>query len=86
MAVLSERDRERLRWRARRGLLENDLIITRFLDASIHELTDVEADTLMRLFELGDHELLDLLLGRTQPQGAVDTPVARDLIGRMREA
>ena len=32
--------RARLRWRARRGLLENDLIVTRFLDAHEAELTD----------------------------------------------
>ncbi|HZH55881.1 MAG TPA: succinate dehydrogenase assembly factor 2, partial [Burkholderiaceae bacterium] len=29
MRKLSDLDRARLRWRARRGLLENDLIITR---------------------------------------------------------
>ncbi|WP_296001656.1 succinate dehydrogenase assembly factor 2, partial [Rugamonas sp.] len=26
-------NRARLRWRSRRGLLENDIILTRFLDA-----------------------------------------------------
>jgi len=85
MAVLNERDCDRLRWRARRGLLENDLIITRFLDAHVRELTDTEAGALLQIFELDDNELLDLLLGRKEPEGAVDTPVARDLIRRMRE-
>jgi antitoxin CptB len=33
-------NRARLRWRARRGLLENDLILTRFLDAHEETLTD----------------------------------------------
>ena len=34
--------RARLRWRARRGLLENDLILTRFLDAHEAAMTDDE--------------------------------------------
>jgi antitoxin CptB len=37
-------NRARLRWRARRGLLENDIILTRFLDAHETELTDEEVD------------------------------------------
>ncbi|MFA7439331.1 succinate dehydrogenase assembly factor 2, partial [Castellaniella sp.] len=36
---LSGLERARLRWRARRGLLENDLIITRYLDAFESRLT-----------------------------------------------
>ncbi|MGZ5818014.1 MAG: succinate dehydrogenase assembly factor 2, partial [Burkholderiaceae bacterium] len=36
--------RARLRWRGRRGLLENDLILTRFLDAHESNLTDEEVD------------------------------------------
>ena len=40
MSRLTELERARLRWRARRGLLENDLIITRYLDAYEAELTD----------------------------------------------
>lgn len=40
MRTLTELERARLRWRARRGLLENDLMITRFLDQYENELTD----------------------------------------------
>jgi len=63
---LSIQDRARLRWRARRGLLENDLIITRFLDRCEEELTQADAAALMTLFEMGDHDLLDVLLGRAE--------------------
>ena len=41
-------NRARLRWRSRRGLLENDIILTRFLDAYETELTDEEVDALTR--------------------------------------
>ena len=84
MSVLTDRDRVRLRWRARRGLLENDLIITRYLDAYELGLTDVEVGALTALFELGDNELLDLLLGRTEPDGALDTPTVRAVLAQMR--
>ena len=63
MSRLTELERARLRWRAR-GLLENDLIITRYLDAHEAELTDDDVAALTQLFELGDNDLLDLLLAR----------------------
>ena len=69
MRKLSDLDRARLRWRARRGLLENDLIITRFLDQYEAELTDVDVAALTLLFEMSDTDLLDVLLGRQEPSG-----------------
>ncbi|GAB1578263.1 succinate dehydrogenase assembly factor 2 [Bordetella petrii] len=85
MSGLTELERTRLRWRARRGLLENDLIITRYLDAYETQLTDEDVDALARLFELGDNDLLDLLLARKEPDGELDTPRLRAIIGKMRE-
>jgi antitoxin CptB len=78
--------RARLRWRSRRGLLENDLILTRFLDANEIELTDDEVDALTRLLELSDNELLDLLLGRTEPADLLALPNVSALLSRLRQA
>jgi antitoxin CptB len=78
--------RARLRWRARRGLLENDLIITRFLDAHEENLTDEEVDAFSRLMELGDNDLMDLLLARKEPEGEVDLPHVHALLVRLRAA
>lgn len=85
MSGLSELERARLRWRARRGLLENDLIITKYLDAYESQLTDADVSALTQLFELGDNDLLDLLLARSEPEGALDTPRLREIIAKMRE-
>jgi antitoxin CptB len=82
---LNDLDRARLRWRARRGLLENDLIITKYLDAYESQLTDADVAALTQLFELGDNDLLDLLLARSEPEGALDTPKLREIIAKMRE-
>jgi antitoxin CptB len=78
--------RARLRWRARRGLLENDLILTRFLDAHEQDLSDLEVEALTRLLDLSDNDLLDLLLARKQAQGAIDVPQVHALLARLRMA
>jgi antitoxin CptB len=61
--------RSRLRWRARRGLLENDLILERFLDRYEDSLSDDDVAALTCLLDLGDNDLLDLLLARKEPEG-----------------
>lgn len=84
MTTLSELDRARLRWRARRGLLENDLIITKFLDQFELGLTDSDVSALSKLFLMSDNELLDVLLARTELWGDYDTPDIRRLVEQMR--
>ena len=78
--------RARLRWRSRRGLLENDLLITRFLDAHETTLTDQEVDAFSRLMELGDNDLLNLLLARKAPDGEADLPHVHALLTRLQAA
>jgi len=78
--------RARLRWRARRGLLENDIIISRFLDAHEVTLTDEEVDAFSKLMELDDNELMSLLLARKEPDAELDDVNIRALLGRMRAA
>ena len=76
--------RARLRWRSRRGLLENDLILTRFLDAHEADLSDEEVDALTRLLELPDNDLMGLLLGQNAPVGECDVPHVSELLARLR--
>jgi antitoxin CptB len=78
--------RARLRWRARRGLLENDLLITRFLDSHETTMTDDDVDAFSRLMDLGDNELLNLLLSKSEPVDELDAPQVHALLCRMREA
>jgi antitoxin CptB len=79
-------NRARLRWRSRRGLLENDLILTRFLDAHEESLTDEEVDALTRLLDLTDTNLMELMLGRKEPEHEVDLPHVHALLTRLRTA
>lgn len=79
-------NRARLRWRARRGLLENDLILTRFLDANEESLTDTEVEGLTKLMELSDNDLMGLLLARIEPSKEIDTPSIHALVRKLRSA
>jgi antitoxin CptB len=67
--LIDERTLSKLRWRCRRGLLENDLFIERFFARHAAQLSVQHAEGLLALMELADNELLDLLLGRTEPEG-----------------
>ncbi|MEO8249023.1 MAG: succinate dehydrogenase assembly factor 2 [Burkholderiales bacterium] len=63
-APVDERALSKLRWRCRRGLLENDLLIERFFARHERDLTVGQARSLAELMDLGDNDLLDLLLAR----------------------
>jgi antitoxin CptB len=78
--------RARLRWRGRRGLLENDLILNRFLDAHEENLTDDEVDAFSRLMELDDNDLMSLLLARKELHAELDLPHVVALLERLRSA
>jgi antitoxin CptB len=78
--------RARLRWRSRRGLLENDLILSRFLDAHEADMSDAEVDAFSRLLDLSDNDLMSLLLARTELDAELDLPHVRTLLERLRLA
>jgi len=84
--TIGDVERRRLRWRARRGLLENDIIVSRWLDAHEHELGVDDVLALETLLDLPDNELLDLLLARAEPRASMATPEILDLLRRLRAA
>jgi len=83
---LSETEWRRLLWQARRGLLENDLILERFFRGEGKTLNRPEAAALGLLLELGDNQLLDLLLERAQPEAPLNTDEVKTLLARLRAA
>jgi antitoxin CptB len=86
--LLDARALSRLRWRCRRGMLENDLYVERFLQRYSDSLTYRQADGLTALMDLSDNDLLDLHLGRKTP-GQIDPELNRDhvieVLGMLRE-
>ena len=74
----------RLRWRARRGMLENDVLLARFFDRHAAKLDARLQGVMEQLLQLPDGELLDLALGRTAPRGALDTAAGSELLALLR--
>jgi antitoxin CptB len=73
-----------LKWRCRRGLLENDLFIERFFSQHEHSLTKGQAQGLMALMDLPDNDLLDLLLRRREPAGELETAEVLEVLALLR--
>jgi antitoxin CptB len=81
---LDARALDQLKWRCRRGMLENDLLIERFFQRHQAALAPRHAAALMRLMDLSDNDLLDLLLRRREPTPEINTPGVREVLGMLR--
>lgn len=55
---------DRIRWRSRRGLLELDLVLEKFLDKHLQQLNEEQLDSYKDLLFLPDNDLLDFVDGR----------------------
>jgi antitoxin CptB len=82
--MLTTGELNKLKWRCRRGLLENDLFIERFFRRHEETLTVGQAQGLALLMAVADPDLLDLLLARREPQGDLDDPDVRAVLAQMR--
>jgi antitoxin CptB len=82
--LIDDRALSRLRWRCRRGLLENDLFVERFFAGRGNEVTVRQAEGLAALMDLPDNDLLDLLLRRREPEGELARDDVIEVLGLMR--
>jgi len=60
-------ERNRLKWKCRRGLLELDLVLQRFLDAEVDEKEIVQ---LGEILDFPDNDLWDIVCGRSDGYAA----------------
>ena len=63
----AERERDRIRWHCRRGLLELDLLLDRFVSQRFEALTADQVEVFTELLEYEDNDLLDMVMGRAEP-------------------
>ena len=84
-ALLDARSLSKLRWRCRRGLLENDLFIERFFTRYEGILTVRQATGLEVLMDLADNDLLDLLLCRREPEGELVRDDVSEVLAQLRQ-
>jgi antitoxin CptB len=83
-ATLDEHAVGKLRWRCRRGLLENDLFLERYFARHGDTITARQGVVLEELMQLADNDLLDLLLARREPAGELDRAEVRRLLRQLR--
>ena len=86
-ALIDERSLSKLKWRCRRGLLENDLFIERFFRRFESVLTGRQAQALSALMDLSDNDLLDLHLTRKEisvVSPALDTEDVNGVLSMLR--
>ena len=83
--AIDARALSKLRWRCRRGLLENDLLLERFF-ARAEPVGEADARGLAALMELADNDLLDLFLGRQAPPPHLDRSEVHRVVAAVRSA
>jgi len=57
---------ERVRWRARRGLLELDIVLGRFIEAHYAQLDEAGRQAFEVLLDMPDNPLWDMIAGRVE--------------------
>ena len=60
-------EEHRARWHCRRGMLELDLVLNRFMDRNYEGLDAMQRRAFTELLELQDHELWEVIAGRAPP-------------------
>jgi succinate dehydrogenase flavin-adding protein (antitoxin of CptAB toxin-antitoxin module) len=55
---------DRIRWQCRRGLLELDLVLKKFLDTQLEILSPTELAAFKRLLDYPDNDLWDFINGK----------------------
>ncbi|OQM73485.1 succinate dehydrogenase assembly factor 2 [Manganibacter manganicus] len=67
-----------------RGMREMDLVLGRFADAEIDNLTQEEIDQYERLLDIPDTEFLPLITGERPVPENLDSPVLRKILASRR--
>lgn len=67
------REPAKIKWACRRGMLELDILLTKFLDNEFKNLSDADKRLFIELLYLPDPELFSLLMGQvTSPDEQID--------------
>lgn len=69
-SILDPASLQRVRWRCRRGLLELDIVLGRFVDVHYARLDASEQQIFEQLLDMADNPLWDLITGRSCEENA----------------
>lgn len=82
MMVFDDAAKRKIRFQTRRGLLELDLVLGRFMEREFEQLNDEELAAFVEILEFQDQDLLALVNGYTQTEKTHLIP----LLDRIRQA
>lgn len=71
------KQQERLRWRCRRGMLELDLLLQRFLEQYASQLDEAQLKMFETLLSLPDNELWDIIMSKKETTNEHLRPLIR---------
>ena len=71
------KEQERARWRCRRGLLELDIVLQRFMDEHYARLNETELQQFETLLDLPDNDLWEMIALRKEMEDRSLQPVLR---------
>lgn len=75
MAQFDEIAKRRIRFQTRRGLLELDIVLKRFMANEFEQLSDEELSLFVEILALEDQEFLALINQAEQPKRAEFAPI-----------
>ncbi|BEV73677.1 MULTISPECIES: succinate dehydrogenase assembly factor 2 [unclassified Paludibacterium] len=79
MNQIDATEKKRIRWRSRRGLLELDIVLERFLARGFDDLTQAQLADYRRLLELDDNDFLDVVNGKADLDDAALMAIVHQL-------
>ncbi|MDO5058496.1 MAG: succinate dehydrogenase assembly factor 2 [Neisseria sp.] len=82
MAVFDETAKRRIRFLTRRGLLELDIVLGRFMETGFQQLSDEELEAFVQLLDLPDPEFLALVNEKEE----TDNPAFQALLEKIRQS
>ena len=82
MMVFDDIAKRRIRFQTRRGLLELDILLERFMETEFDRLIDAELAVLVEILDLPDQEFLAILNGKE----AAPNPLFVPLLEKIRSA
>jgi antitoxin CptB len=83
---MSDLERRRLTWRLRRGMLENDIFLTQFMEKFGDSLSEADLLALDLLMDLPDDHLFKILIGEKPLEGELNQPVICALVEKITQS
>ncbi|GHD12598.1 hypothetical protein GCM10007052_13790 [Halioglobus japonicus] len=78
--MVAEQEINRMRWAARRGMLELDLVLEPFVQARYADLNDVDRERFQQLMLCEDQDLFAWFLQRQKPEDPEHAAIVQQIL------